>query len=152
MHLRDLGKRRRRGRGDRGSLRSLLDCWAMHSNSSDFAVRVEILSPPDGIQFQSSPVELAAVVMNQKGPLSNVSARITILTSGEAEELTGATNKDGISEGSLPSTVRKVHLVRRGKHGRVPNYCVTSQKLLSQSGVECSLSQPLQFQVSTSPP
>lgn len=69
------------------------------------AVRVEILGPPDGTQFQSSPVELAAIVANRKGPLSNVSARITVLslTTGEVEELTDATNKDGIVKVLFPA-------------------------------------------------
>ena len=69
------------------------------------AVQVEILSPSDGAQLQSSPVELAAIVTNQKGPLSNVSVSITVvlLTTSEAEELTGATNKDGIIRVLFPA-------------------------------------------------
>ena len=69
------------------------------------AVRVEIVSPPEGMQFQSSPVELAAIVTNQKGPLSNVSATITVrsLTTGEADELTGATNEHGIFRVLFPA-------------------------------------------------
>jgi len=69
------------------------------------AVRVEILGPPDGMQFQSSPVELAAIVTNQKDPPTNVSARITVLslTTGEAEELTGATNEQGIVKVLFPA-------------------------------------------------
>jgi hypothetical protein len=61
-------------------------------------VAVEILAPPDGMQLQSSPVELAAILTNQEGPLSNASARITVLSlrTGESEELTGATNEHGI--------------------------------------------------------
>jgi hypothetical protein len=69
------------------------------------AVRVEILSPPDGMQFQFSPVELAAVVTNQKGPLSNVSVRITVLslTTGEDEGLTGVTNLNGTVKVLFPA-------------------------------------------------
>ena len=69
------------------------------------AVSVEILGPPDGIQFQSSPVELAAIVANQKGPLSNVSAVVTVLslTTGEAEELGSATNENGIVKVLFPA-------------------------------------------------
>jgi len=69
------------------------------------AVSVEIVSPPEGMQFQSSPVELAAIVTNRKGPLFNVSATITVrsLTTGEADELIGATNEDGIFEVLFPA-------------------------------------------------
>lgn len=69
------------------------------------AVGVEIFSPPDGMQFQSSPVELAAIVANQKGPLSNVSVRITVLslTTGKDEGLTGVTNEDGIVRVLFPA-------------------------------------------------
>jgi len=69
------------------------------------AVRVEIVSPPEGMQFQSSPVELAAIVTNQRGPLSNVSATITVrsLTTGDAEELEGATNEQGIVKVLFPA-------------------------------------------------
>jgi hypothetical protein len=68
-------------------------------------VKLEILSPPDEMQFHSSPVELAATVTNQKGPLSNVSATITVrsLTTGEADELKGATNEDGIFKVLFPA-------------------------------------------------
>lgn len=69
------------------------------------AVSVEILGPPDGMQLESSPVELAAIVTNQKGPLSNVSAAITVLslTTGEADELVGATNEHGIVKVLFPA-------------------------------------------------
>jgi hypothetical protein len=69
------------------------------------AVRVEILDPPEAMQLQSSPVELAAIVTNQNGPLSNISAVITVLSlaTGEAEELTGATNEDGIVKVLFPA-------------------------------------------------
>ena len=68
------------------------------------AARVEIVSPPEGMQFLSSPVELAAIVTNQRGPLSNVSATITVrsLTTGDVEELEGATNKHGIVKVLFP--------------------------------------------------
>jgi hypothetical protein len=61
-------------------------------------VRLELLAPSDGMRFQSSPVELAAIVTNQKGPLSNVSTTITVvsLTTGEGDELEASTNEDGI--------------------------------------------------------
>lgn len=69
------------------------------------AVRAEILTPADGMHFQSSPVELAAIFTNQKGPLINVTAAITVLTlaTGEAQELEGATNEDGIVKILFPA-------------------------------------------------
>jgi hypothetical protein len=69
------------------------------------AATVEIIDPPDGMQLQSSPVELAAIVTNQEGPLSNASMRVTVLslTTGETEELRGATNKDGIFKILFPA-------------------------------------------------
>jgi hypothetical protein len=69
------------------------------------AATVEIIDPPDGMQLQSSPVELAAIVSNQEGPLPNASTRIIVLslTTGEAEELRGATHKDGIVKILFPA-------------------------------------------------
>jgi hypothetical protein len=68
-------------------------------------VTLELVGPSDGMQFQSSPVELAAIVTNQKGPLSNVSTTITILslTTGEGDELAVATNEDGIAKALFPA-------------------------------------------------
>lgn len=68
-------------------------------------VTAEILGPPDGLQLQTSPVELAAIVTSQKGPLFNVSVRITVLslTTGEADELIGATNGNGIVRVPFPA-------------------------------------------------
>jgi len=69
------------------------------------AMTVEILGPPDGMQFWSSPIELAAIVRNQKGPLTNASAKITVLSlaTGETEELTGAANEQGIVKVLFPA-------------------------------------------------
>lgn len=68
-------------------------------------VTVEILGPPDGIQLESSPVELAAIVSNQRGPMSNASAWITVLSlrTGEAEELEAAADEDGIVRVLFPA-------------------------------------------------
>jgi len=68
-------------------------------------VTVEILGPPDGIQLESSPVELAAIVSNQKGPMSNASTRITVLSlrTGEADELEAAADEDGIVKVLFPA-------------------------------------------------
>jgi hypothetical protein len=68
-------------------------------------VRIDILGPPDGMQFQSSPVELTAILANQKGPLSNRSVTITVLSlvTGDAKELTGATGEDGVVRVLFPT-------------------------------------------------
>lgn len=68
-------------------------------------VTVETLDPPDGIQLHSSPIELAAVVIGQRGPLPNVRAMVTILslTTGEVEELGGTTNDDGVVKALFPA-------------------------------------------------
>ena len=68
-------------------------------------VRLELLAPSDGMRFQSSPVELAAIVTNEKGPLFNVSAtiRVVSLTTGEGDELEASTNEDGIVRVLFPA-------------------------------------------------
>jgi hypothetical protein len=69
------------------------------------AATVEIIDPPDGTQFQSSPLELAAIVTNQQGPLPNASTRVTVLslTTGETEELRSATDNNGIVKVLFPA-------------------------------------------------
>jgi hypothetical protein len=69
------------------------------------AVRLELLAPSDGMRFQSSPVELAAIVTNQKGPLFNVSVTIRVLslTTGEGDDLEASTNEDGIVRVLFPA-------------------------------------------------
>jgi hypothetical protein len=66
---------------------------------------VEILGPPDGIQLESSPVELAAIVSNQKGPMPNASATITVLSlrTGEAEDLEATADEHGIVKVLFPA-------------------------------------------------
>jgi hypothetical protein len=68
-------------------------------------VRLELLAPSDGMRFQSSPVELAAIVTNEKGPLFNVTAtmRVLSLTTGEDDELEAFTNEDGIVRVLFPA-------------------------------------------------
>jgi len=82
----------------------IIGLYAQTSASFD-NVNVEILGPPDGMQFQSTPVELVAAVTNQEGPLSNARARITVfsLTTGETEGLTAVTDTHGIARVLFPA-------------------------------------------------
>jgi hypothetical protein len=82
----------------------LIGLYTQTASSFD-AVRVDIVSPLDGMQFRSSPVELAVIVTNRAGPLSNVSSTITVrsLTSGDTMELAGASNEDGIVKLLFPA-------------------------------------------------
>jgi hypothetical protein len=69
------------------------------------SVNAEILVPRDGMQFQTSPVELAAVITTEKGALPNARARITVLSlaSGETDELVATTGEDGIVKALFPA-------------------------------------------------
>jgi len=69
------------------------------------AITVGILGPPNGMQFQSSPVELDAIVRNEKGPLVNAIVIVTVLSlsTGETEMLTGAANEQGIVKVLFPA-------------------------------------------------
>ena len=82
----------------------IVGLYAQTASTFDGAT-LELLGPPDGMQFQSSPVELTAIVTNQKGSLPNVGTTITVLslTTGERDELAGLTNEDGIVKVLFPA-------------------------------------------------
>ena len=82
----------------------IIGLYAQTASTFDGAT-LQLLGPPDGTQFQSSPVELAAIVTNQKGPLPNAGTTITVLslTTGERDELAGLTNEDGIVKVLFPA-------------------------------------------------
>jgi hypothetical protein len=69
------------------------------------SVNVEVLGPPDGMQFQTSPVELAAIITSQTGTLPNAHTRIIVLSlaTGETEELAGTSGEDGIVRVLFPA-------------------------------------------------
>jgi hypothetical protein len=66
--------------------------------SGQTTMNVNIISPPDGMPFRSSPVELIARVTIRGAPLANVTTTFTVSqgTVGEAETET-TTNSDGIA-------------------------------------------------------
>jgi hypothetical protein len=66
-------------------------------------MNVDILSPPDGMQLRSSPVELIAKVTIRGAPLANVATTFTVVhwTIGQTETET-TTDSDGIARLSVP--------------------------------------------------
>ena len=72
--------------------------------SGQTTMNVDIISPPDGVELRSSPVELIARVTIRGVPLTNVTAKFTLShwTIGQAEIET-KTDNDGIARLLVPA-------------------------------------------------
>ena len=88
-----------------GVLGTFILFLAVGMYSGQTTMSVDIISPPDGMQFQSSPVELVAKVTVRGAPIPQVGMRFTIhnSTTGEEKLQFLHTDADGVAKLVLPA-------------------------------------------------